>query len=161
VSDPADDRTIRSFHPGRSPLGAVAGGLRATVAVVILAGLAITTYVLKDPLLGFLSPPPPPDMAILNQAIDSAYARIGPETVSASVVDLRNRQVTQDRIVIARGNSVIRANLEITRAVEKAGGTILYGIESVDQPRRWRTVTLGISNGDSLFKEIRLVGRVR
>jgi hypothetical protein len=63
--------------------------------------------------------------------------------------------------VLDRGGSVLRANLVITRAVERAGGDILYGVESTDRKRRWQTVTLGVSAGDSLIREITLVSRLR
>ena len=139
----------------------MAARLRAIIALGVLTALAITAYLARESVIDFFSPPPPPDAATVNQAVDSAYARIGPEDLSSSIVDLGDREVAQDRVVLARGSSILRANLEITRAVEKAGGTILYGVESVDQRRRWQTVTLGISSGDSLLREIRLVSRVR
>ena len=49
----------------------------------------------------------------------------------------------------------------LTRAIEKAGGEVLFGIESTDSRRRWQAVTMGISDGDSLVREIRLEKRIR
>ena len=66
-----------------------------------------------------------------------------------------------DLLELSRETSVFRANHEITHAVEKAGGRIEYGLDSSDERRRWRTVTLGISDGDSLIREIRLKKRIR
>jgi hypothetical protein len=81
--------------------------------------------------------------------------------VSGATADAENSEIPRDRVVLPRGASVLRANLAITRAVEKAGGTVLYGVESTDSKRRWQTVTLGISAGDSLIREVMLVSRVR
>jgi len=76
-------------------------------------------------------------------------------------VNAKDGGLPRDRVVLPGGASVLRANLTLTRAVERAGGTVLYGIESIDSKRRWQTVTLGISAGDSLIREVMLVGRVR
>jgi hypothetical protein len=76
-------------------------------------------------------------------------------------VDLGDHQIAQDRLELPGESSLLRANLIITRAVETAGGTISYGIESVDERRRWQAVTLGITDGDSLIREVRLEKRLR
>jgi hypothetical protein len=92
--------------------------------------------------------------------VDSAFVALDPQEVSAAT-DAGDSEKPRDRVVLSRGASVLRANLIITRAVEKAGGTVLYGIESFDSKRRWQTVTLGISAEDSLIREVLLVSRVR
>ena len=81
--------------------------------------------------------------------------------MTTSTVRLGGDEITQDRLELHRKRSMLRANLEITRAVERAGGEITYGIESIDEGRRWETVTLGISDGDSLIREVRLEKRLR
>lgn len=134
---------------------------RSLFTIVVVAGLAIAAYVFGGDIMDFLIPPPPPDVNAINQAVDSAFVRIDPQDLSASIVELEDCSITRDRLVLRRGASALRANLEITRAVEKAGGMILYGVESTDQKRRWQTVTLGVSAGDSLIREIMLVSRVR
>ena len=100
-------------------------------------------------------------MSAINRAVDSAFVVIDPQEVSAATTDIEDREIPTDRVVLPKGASVLRANLTLTRAVERAGGTVLYGVESTDRKRRWQTVTLGISAGDSLIREVMLVSRVR
>jgi hypothetical protein len=128
---------------------------------VIILALGAAAYVFRGDVVDLFSPPPAPDANAINSAVDSAFAVIDPQDHSASVVEVGGREVPRDRIVLHAASSALRANLEITRAVERAGGTILYGVESTDQKRRWQTVTLGVSAGDSLIREIMLVSRVR
>ena len=116
---------------------------------------------MRSPARNIFSRPHRADAVRLAEAIDSAYTRIQVRKVKTSTVDLGRRQVRHDDIELARTSSVLRANLEITRSVEKAGGTVLYGIESTDDRRRRQFVTLGISDGDSLVREIGLVRRIR
>jgi hypothetical protein len=117
--------------------------------------------VFRGDIVDFLSPPPPPSIEAINSALDSALATIEPQEVSTSMVELDGHSILRDRMVLSGKTSVLRTNLAITRAVEKAGGSILYGVESIDWKQRWQTVTLGVSAGDSLIREIVLVGRVR
>jgi hypothetical protein len=93
--------------------------------------------------------------------VDSVFVAIDPERVSQETTEQGGSEIPSDRLLFPGCASALRANLEITRAVEKAGGTVLFGIESIDNKRRWQTVTLGISAGDSLIREILLVSRVR
>jgi hypothetical protein len=129
--------------------------------VVVVAGLAVAAYFFGGDILDFFIPPPPPDIIAINDAVDSAFVEIDPQDLSATIVELKDCCITRDRLVLGRGASALRANLEITRAVERAGGTIAYGVESIDRKRRWQTVTLGVSAGDSLIREVLLVSRVR
>jgi hypothetical protein len=99
-------------------------------------------------------------VSAINLAVDSAFAGLDPREVSTSTVELNGCEVPTNRVILAADASLLRANLAITQAVEKAGGSIGYGVESTDSKRRWQTVTLGISAGDSLIREIVLVGRV-
>ena len=144
----------------RSPL-ATAANIRSLCVVLIIAALGLGGYVFSSDIIDFFSPPPPPDPHAINRAIDSAFARIDPEDLSTSTMEVEDCELPRDRLVLPGTASALRANLEITRAVERAGGTILYGIESTDRKRRWQTVTLGVSAGDSLIREIMLVSRVR
>ena len=93
--------------------------------------------------------------------MDSVLAVIDPDRVSQETSEAGGTEIPRDRLVIPGSASALRANLTIRRAVEKAGGAILYGVESTDSKRRWQTVTLGISAGDSLIREVLLVSRVR
>ena len=83
----------------------------------------------------------------LLMALESMIAPVPSEAVMA--------------VIRAGDETLLRANLIITRAVETAGGSISYGIESVDEKRRWKAVTLGITDGDSLVREVRLEKRLR
>jgi hypothetical protein len=131
--------------------------LLVVVALSFISGV----YLLRSPARNMFSRPPRVDTDRLAEAIDSAYNRIQVQKLRTSTVDLGRQQVRHDDIEVSRTSSVLRANLEITRSVEKAGGTVLYGIESTDDRRRWQFVTLGISAGDSLIREIRLEKRIR
>ena len=144
----------------RSPL-ATAANIRSLSAVLIIAALGLAVYIFRADIADFFSPPPPPDAGAINRAVDSAFVRIDPTDLSASATEAEDREIPRDRLVLPGTASALRANLEITRAVERAGGTILYGVESIDPKRRWQTVTLGVSAEDSLIREIMLVSRVR
>ena len=134
------------------------GCLFALIVIVCIAGAG---YLLRDRIEEFLSPPPRADLNILNAAVDSACASLETRKTTSATVDLGDHQIAQDRLELPGASSLLRANLIITRAVETAGGTISYGIESVDEKRRWQTVTLGITDGDSLVREVRLEKRLR
>jgi len=129
--------------------------------LIIIVCMAVAGYLLRDRIVEYLSPPPRADITLLNAAVDSACASLETRKASTSTVDLGGHQLTQDRLELPGASSLLRANLIITRAVETAGGTISYGIESVDEKRRWQTVTLGITDGDSLVREVRLERRLR
>ena len=144
----------------RSPF-AKAADFRMLSAVLVVIALGVAGYVFRGDILDFFSPPPPPDVSAIHKAVDSAFVVIDPQEVSAATGDTEDSEIPRDRVVLPKGVSVLRANLTLTRAVEKAGGTVLYGVESTDSKRRWQTVTLGISAGDSLIREVMLVSRVR
>lgn len=102
-----------------------------------------------------------PDSAALAAAVESAYVRIGPAGVQTSSIDLDGRRIRYDYVRLSRNRSVLRANLELTRAVENAGGSVIYGIESYDERKRKQFLTLGIAAGDSLMCEVKVEKRVR
>jgi hypothetical protein len=130
-------------------------------ALIVILCIAAAGYLLRGRIAEFLSPPPRADVTVLNAAVDSACAGLETRKESSATVDLGDHQITQDRLELPRTSSLLRANHIITRAVETAGGTVSYGIESVDEKRRWQTVTLGITDGDSLIREVRLEKRLR
>lgn len=132
------------------------------VGSVILACLiAAAAYGLKDQIHNFFTYKRRADVGVLHEAIDSVYTVLEPRRVSTSTTDLGGHQVRCDRLELPRGSSIMRANNKLTRAVEKAGGEVLLGIESSDQGRRWQIVTLNISDGDSVIREIALEKRIR
>ena len=158
---PARRNVMRAGRPsGRSPFATATNRRRLSTAIVLIV-LGTAGYVFRTDIVDFFSPPPPPDVAAIHKAVDSAFVVIDPQEVSAAPADMGNCEIPRDRVVLPNGASVLRANLTLTRAVERAGGTVLYGVESTDRKRRWQTVTLGISAGDSLIREVMLVSRVR
>jgi hypothetical protein len=146
-------RKTRSRSHGR-----MIGGL---VALILIVCIAAAGYVFRDRIKRSLSPPPRADLAALNAAVDSACTSLETRSSRSTVVDLGSHEIAQDRLELPRTSSLLRANLIVTRAVERAGGTVSYGIESVDEKRRWQAVTLGITDGDSLVREVRLEKRLR
>jgi hypothetical protein len=136
----------------------VTGGLFALAIIICVAAAG---YLLKDGIVKYLSPPPRADVAALHASVDSACASLETRKMSSTTVDLGDHQLARDQLELPRASSLLRANLIITRAVERAGGAVSYGIESMDEKRRWQTVTLGISDGDSLIREVRLEKRLR
>ena len=149
------------MSPRKDPHSKRRRWVRALTALAVVACLLAGTHFLRDPISDLLSPPPRADTELLNALVDSACAKIEPRKMTTSTVRLGGDEITQDRLELHRKRSMLRANLEITRAVERAGGEITYGIESIDEGRRWETVTLGISDGDSLIREVRLEKRLR
>jgi hypothetical protein len=135
--------------------------LRTLLLVIIVCSLGLAAYTLKDSLHRYVRGEQRADITTLEQAMDSAYAAIAPRKISTSVVTLDELEVRHDRLELSRDGSLFKANLEITRAIEKAGGEVLFGIESSDTRRRWQAVTMGVSDGDSLVREIRLEKRIR
>ncbi len=147
----------RSAHSKEASQGwhSVAKG----IAIITLIAIGVLIYSLRDPIKSRLFPPAP-SFATIGVAIEQAYERISPLRVKSSWHhDSGNLRV--DRVRLPRDASLLRANYEITRAVEEVGGYVAYGIESIDERQRWQTVTLGISNGDTLVCEIRLEKRLR
>jgi hypothetical protein len=158
---PVRRNIMRTGRPsGRSPLATATNRRRLSIVIVLIV-LGIAGYVFRADVVDFFSPPPPPDVSAINRAVDSAFVVIDPQEVASATADIEDCEIPTDRVVLPKGASVLRANLTLTRAVERAGGTVLYGVESTDRKRRWQTVTLGISAGDSLIREVMLVSRVR
>jgi len=149
------------MHRRKKPAGKHRKEIGALFALVVIVCIAAAGYLFKDRIVEFLSPPPRADLTVLNAAVDSACASLETSKTSSSTVDLGDHELTQDRLELPRTSSLLRANLIVTRAVERAGGSISYGIESVDEKRRWQTVTLGVTDGDSLIREVRLEKRLR
>jgi hypothetical protein len=130
-------------------------------ALVILILLGTAAYSFRSHIAGVFSSAPPPDPDAINRSLDSVLAGMAGRGISSSAVEIDGIEVRRDRLVLDGAAASMRANLDITRAVEKAGGSILYGVESTDPKRRFQTVALGVSCGDSLIREIMLVSRTR
>jgi hypothetical protein len=144
------------------------GRSRLVAGIVITCLIAVGAYMLKDRARQWFAYAcdcftykPRADAALVNQAIDSVYAILEPRRVSASTAEVGDHQVRCDRLELERDSSMMRANHHLTRAVERAGGDVVFGIESTDQKRRWQTVTLSISDGDSIIRQIALEKRIR
>jgi hypothetical protein len=135
--------------------------VKRLVAIIVIVAAGIAAYVFHDPVSLLFARRERADLVVLERAIDSVYTLVDPQKLSSSVVELGAVEVGCDHLELGRDVSLVRTNLAITRAVEKAGGEILYGLESIDGKRRWQSVTLGVSDGDSLIREIRLQKRVR
>ena|GEM_PF-2095906 len=131
------------------------GVIKLIAAVAVIIALAAVVYFSGD-FLERLLKPEPPDSAAIAAAVESAYVRIKPVSVSTSSSEIGGNAVRLDYVELSRSRSLLRANLEITRAVERAGGEVLYGIESRDEHRRKQFLTLGISNGEGLVCEVKL-----
>jgi len=136
---------------------AVAGLIALIVVVLIVAAGCLY----KGRIVEFLSPPQRAELTVLNAAVDSACASLETRKTSSAPVDLGDREIARDRLELPPTSSLLRANLIVTRAVERAGGTVTYGIESQDEKHRWQAVTLGVTDGDSLIREVRLEKRLR
>ena len=143
--------------------GGVRGRLKLTAkilaaaAVVAMAVVAANyVYFYRADLRHFFSTPKPPDAATLDKAIEAAYAKLAPVKVSTTSLAAGTQQVKHDRVVLAKKASFLRANYEITCAVEKAGGRISSGIESTDDKGQETSVTLTVSDGRTVVREIRL-----
>jgi hypothetical protein len=130
-------------------------------SIILVCFIAAAAYGLKDEIRNFFTYKHRADVGVLHQAIDSVYTVLDPRRVSTSTTDPGGHRVRCDRVELSRGSSIIRANHKLTRAVEKAGGEVVLGIESSDQGRRWQIVTLRISDGDSVIREIALEKRIR
>jgi len=153
--------------PPRRQSGGKGGGRRgrtkliakvlAAAAVIVLAVVAANyVYFYRAEIRHFFSTPRPPDAVTLDKAIEAAYAKIGPVKVSTTSLAAGTQQVRHDRVVIGKKASFLRANYEITCAVEKAGGRIASGVESTDDEGRATSVTLTVSDGQAVVREIRL-----
>ncbi len=106
----------------------------------------------------FISPGTDPEL--IKAVLDSVYLTLPVKEVTTTPSEARGG-IRCDRLVIDRGASIVRANLAITEAVKSVGGEVVYGVESIDSHRRWQIVTLGISDGDSVIREIRLEKRIK
>ena len=129
-------------------------------AIVVLLALAAFVYFSRGQ-FGRVMSPEFPDSAAIAAAVETAYARIHPLGVDRSSLDMDGTRLRYDYVRLSRNQSVLRANLELTRCVENAGGSVLYGIESFDEKKRKQFLTLGISSNDSLMCEVRLEKRVK
>jgi len=101
------------------------------------------------------------DPEVLASALDSVYITLPVKAIKTLTPRDNETGIRCDRLVLDSQSSIVRANLAITRAVKRAGGEVVYGVDSFDSRRRWQIVTLGISDGDSLIREIRLEKRIR
>lgn len=153
-------RRGQSGSQGRSRAGRhaklVAGVVLCALLAVCLAAAAYQVHSHRAELKRFFSNPPPPDPALVDAAVDEAYARIAPTKITTTQVTVGSKEVRQDRILLPKAGSLLRANAEITAAVEKAGGEVAYGVESGDDKGRKTGVTLGVSVQKKLVREIRI-----
>jgi hypothetical protein len=134
---------------------------KTILVIIAVFTVVVVAYAVRQPVRGLFVPEDRADVTVLHAAVDSACAAVRPARSTTSTIDLGGRDVRCDLLELPRDASVFRANREITLAVEKAGGRISYGLDSSDEKRRWRTITLGISDGDSLVREVRLKKRIR
>jgi len=136
--------------------GAIAKLVAAMFGIGCLGLAAYFVYYNQADLKRFFSTPKPPDAAALGKAIEDAYSVLRPTKITTTDIAVGTRDVRHDLVVLPKKTSLLRANAEITRVVEKAGGQVIYGIESNDDKGRKPAVTLGISDGQGLVREIRL-----
>jgi len=135
---------------------AIGGIVIGAILVGIVAAAASYVYYNRAALKHFFSNPPPPDAATIGRVLDEAYARIQPTKITSSMGVVAGKTIPQDRVQIPKAFSLLRANAEITEAVEKAGGEIAYGIESSDEKGRKVAVTLGVAIRKNLVREVRV-----
>jgi hypothetical protein len=121
----------------------------------------VAIYALRDRARTFFTYRHRADTGAVHHAIDSVYAVIEPRKVSTSTVEIGDCPVRRDLLELDRDSSIMRANHLLTRAVERAGGDVIAGVESNDQRRRRQIVTLSVSDGNSIIREIALEKRVR
>jgi hypothetical protein len=139
--------------------GGIATLARVIFGAVVIGFFGIAAYYCyynRADLKRFFSTPKPLDAATLDRVVGDAYAKVKPAKISTSTVDLGSKQVRYDRLELPKKASLLRANYEITRAVEGAGGKIVYGVESSDEKGRKMAVTLAVSDGQSIVREIKL-----
>jgi len=134
-------------------VGSIALG---AILVGLIAAASSYVYYNRAELKRFFSNPPPPDSATVGRAVEEAYARIKPTKVTSSTGIVAGKAIPQDRVQIPKDSSLLRANAEISEAVEKAGGEIAYGIESSDEKGRKVAVTLGVAIRKNLIREIKI-----
>jgi hypothetical protein len=140
----------------RVRIGFVAKVIGAVAALVAATFIANYAYFYRADIARFFSTPKPPDAAAIDKAVDEAYARIKPVKVTTSVLEAGTARVKCDRVTIAKKASILRANCEITEAVEGVGGRIVQGVESADAKGKEAGVTLSVSDGSAVVREIRL-----
>lgn len=147
--------------PRKGPQSGSSGYLKVFVALLAGCCVVVSAYTLKDRARTFFTYKHRADDGAVHHAIDSVYAVLEPRKISTSTIADGDCRVRRDRVELERDRSIIRANHLLTRAVEKAGGDVVAGIESTDQGPRRQIVTLSISDGDSIIREIALEKRIR
>jgi hypothetical protein len=149
---PGGQGRSRAARNAKTAAGVVLGGL----LVICLAAVGYEIHGHRAEIKQFFSNPPPPDPVLVDTAIDEAYTRLAPTKITKSQATIGSRDVRQDRVLLPKTGSLLRANAEITAAVERAGGEVAYGIESGDDKGRKTGVTLGVSVRKNLVREIKL-----
>ena len=129
-------------------------GVRSVLIAALSVGLLAVLF-------GHRLLPRSADPEVLASALDSVYITLPVKAIKTLTPRDNETGIRCDRLVLDSQSSIVRANLAITRAVKRAGGEVVYGVDSFDSRRRWQIVTLGISDGDSLIREIRLEKRIR
>jgi len=128
--------------------------ITVTVVCVILVGSFITygrlkTYVEKHKV----------DPLRVEASLDSLYNVLSPIKVERN--DSGKGEVRCDRLLFDSKTSLTRVNLEITRCVERSGGEISFGLESVDAKKKIQYVTLGVSDGKRLLRKVVLEKKMK
>lgn len=131
-------------------------GVLVVVIVFLLTGFAsMITYERVTRYLGEHKPDP----SRIEAALDSLYATLSPLKIEskASVEE----GIRCDRLLFDRKTSLTRVNLQIARSVESRGGEIAYGFESSDNGKDIQCVTIGISDGEKLLREVILKKKLK
>ena len=141
---------------GKRTAKALAGIAVAAIVVVVIAIAAHYIYQDRAEITRFFSKPRPPDAVLVGRAIDEACSRLNPVRTSTVTVTVGGREIPRVNLEVPKTTALARANAEIAAAVEAAGGEIAYGIESSDERARKVGLTIGVSVGKRLVREIRL-----
>ncbi len=125
----------------------------AVVCVILVASFMtygrLKTYVEKHK----------PDPLRIESSLDSLYNVLSP--IKVERIESGEKEIRCDGLLFDSKTSLARVNLEITRCVERSGGEIAYGFESVDTKKKIQYVTLGVSDGKRLLRKVVLEKKLR
>lgn len=132
---------------------------RALIIILIAIGAALlASFITYERLKSYINEHKP-DPAMIEASLDSLYVALSP--ISVEQGELGVGQVRCDRLLFDRKTSLVRVNLEITRCVERSGGEIAYGLDSLDAQKKKQYVTLGISDGKTLLRQVILEKKLK
>jgi hypothetical protein len=146
---------------GKRGAKVIAGIILAAIALGALAIAAHSVYQNRSEIRRFFAKPRPPDPAAVERAIDQAYSEIKPLKVTTSTATVGGREIRRDLVELPKSVAIARANARIAEAVEEAGGEVAYGVESGEEGARRVVVTVGVSVGKRLVREIKLEKNAR